>query len=194
LNDVRKSKEESAQTRKRIVEAASAEFRRNGIDGTGLADLMAAAGLTHGGFYKHFESKEQVIEESLAFAAEQMVEAMRRTLSASPGHGGLRTGIAEYLSIEHRDDASGGCPFAALGSEMARGSDAVREATTAGFLKMVDVIAGQLDGKSPAAARKQALLMLSTMIGAVTMARMVTDPDLSASILRQARKHLTRSS
>jgi TetR/AcrR family transcriptional regulator, transcriptional repressor for nem operon len=194
LNDVRKSKEESAQTRKRIVEAASAEFRRNGIDGTGLADLMAAAGLTHGGFYKHFESKEQVIEESLAFAAEQMVEAMRRTLSASPGNGGLRTGIAEYLSIEHRDDASGGCPFAALGSEMARGSDAVREATTTGFLKMVDVIAGQLDGKSPAAARKQALLMLSTMIGAVTMARMVTDPDLSASILRQARKHLTRSS
>jgi TetR/AcrR family transcriptional repressor of nem operon len=194
LNDVRKSKDESAQTRERIVEAASAEFRRNGIDGTGLADLMAAAGLTHGGFYKHFESKEQVIEESLAFAAEQMVEAMRRTLSASPGNGGLRTGIAEYLSIEHRDDAAGGCPFAALGSEMARGSDAVREATTAGFLKMVDVIAGQLDGKSPAAARKEALLMLSTMIGAVTMARMVTDPDLSASILRQARKHLTRSS
>jgi TetR/AcrR family transcriptional repressor of nem operon len=194
LNDMRKSKEESAQTRQRIVEAASAEFRRNGVDGTGLTDLMAAAGLTHGGFYKHFEAKEQVIAESLALAAESMVEAIRRILSASPGNRGLHAAIAEYLSIKHRDDAAGGCPFAALGSEMARGSDAVREATTTGFLKMVDTIASQLDGMSPAAAKKEALLMLSTMIGAVTMARMVTDPDLSASILRQARNHLTRSS
>jgi TetR/AcrR family transcriptional regulator, transcriptional repressor for nem operon len=192
-NDMRKSKEESAHTRQRIVEAASVEFRRNGVDGTGLADLMATAGLTHGGFYKHFGSKEQVIAESLAFAAESMVETLGRILVASPGTRGLHAAIAEYLSTKHRDDAAGGCPFAALGSEMARGSDAVREATTAGFLEMVDTIAGQLDGMSPAAAKKEALLMLSTMIGAVTMARMVTDPDLSASILRQARKRLTRS-
>jgi TetR/AcrR family transcriptional regulator, transcriptional repressor for nem operon len=194
LNDMRKSKEESAQTRQRIVEAASAEFRRNGVGGTGLADFMAAAGLTHGGFYKHFESKEQVIAESLALAAESMVKTIRRILLASPGDRGLHAAIAEYLSIKHRDDAAGGCPFAALGSEMARGSDAVREATTTGFLKMVDTIASQLDGMSPAAAKKEALLMLSTMIGAVTMARMVRDPDLSASILRQARKRLTQSS
>jgi TetR/AcrR family transcriptional regulator, transcriptional repressor for nem operon len=191
---MRKSKEETAETRQRIVEAASAEFRRNGVDGTGLADLMATAGLTHGGFYKHFESKDQVIAESLALAAESMVETMRRIMSASRGNRRVDTGIAEYLSIKHRDDAADGCPFAALGSEMARGSDDVREATTTGFLKMVDTIAGQLDGLSPAAAKKEALFMLSTMIGAVTMARMVTDPDLSASILREARKHLTRSS
>jgi TetR/AcrR family transcriptional regulator, transcriptional repressor for nem operon len=191
---MRKSKEETAHTRQRIVEAASAEFRRNGVDGTGLAELMAAAGLTHGGFYKHFESKDQVIAESLALAAESMVETMKRIMSAPRGNRGVHAGIAEYLSAKHRDNAADGCPFAALGSEMARGSDDVREATTAGFLKMVDAIAGQLDGLSPAAARKEALFMLSAMIGAVTMARMVTDPELSASILREARKHLTRSS
>jgi len=191
---MRKSRQETAETRQRIVEAGSAEFRRNGIDRTGLSDLMAAAGLTHGGFYKHFESKEQAVEESLALAMESMVETWTRTLSAAPGARGLQAAIAEYLSIDHRDDAAGGCPFAALGSEVARGSDSVREATTTGFVKMVDLIASQLDGMTPAAARKEALWMLSTMIGAVTMARVVTDPDLSVSILREARKRLTQSS
>src|ERR1700753_2125237 len=124
---MRKSKLETAATRQRIVTAADGEFRRKGIDGTGLADLMAAAGLTHGGFYKHFRSKEQVVEESVALATQSMVEAMRRTLSASPGGQGLQTAIGEYLSADHRDDAAGGCPFAALGSEVARSSDAVRE-------------------------------------------------------------------
>ena len=189
---MRKSKEEAAHTRKRIVEAASAEFRRNGIDGTGLADLMAAAGLTHGGFYKHFDSKEQVVEESLALAADTMAESIKGTVSASPGADGLHAAITNYLSIKYRDDPAGGCPFVTLGSEMARSSDAVREAVTAGFLKMVDTIAGRLDGRSPAAARNEALVTLSTMIGAVTMARVVADPDLSTSLLEQARAHLTR--
>jgi TetR/AcrR family transcriptional regulator, transcriptional repressor for nem operon len=192
--DMRKSRQETAETRQRIVEAASAEFRRDGLDGTGLADLMAAAGLTHGGFYKHFESKEQVIEESLALAIESMVELMQHTVSASPAPRGLQTMIADYLSIKFRDDVAGGCPFVALGSDMARSGDGVREAATSGFVKMVDIIASQLGGSSPATAKKEALVMLSTMIGAVTMARIVTDPKLSASILQQARKHLTRAS
>jgi TetR/AcrR family transcriptional repressor of nem operon len=192
--EMRKSRQETAETRQRIVEAASAEFRRNGIDGTGLANLMAAAGMTHGGFYKHFESKEQVVKESLALAIEEMVESLRSTVSASPGKRGLHAAITNYLSTGYRDDPAGGCPFVALGSDMARSSDAVREATTAGFLDMVDVIASQLDSKSPAVAKKDALVMLSTMIGAATMARVVNDPELSESILQQARKFLTRPS
>ena len=189
---MRKSKQEAAETRQRIVEAASAEFRRKGIGGTGLADLMAAAGLTHGGFYKHFDSKDRVVEESLALAAGSLVDAVESKLSASSGGRGLHAAIADYLSMEHRDNAADGCCFVALGSELARGSEGVREAATAGFVKLVDVFAGQLDGMSPAAARKQALVMLCTIIGALTMARVVTDPQLSSSILRQARKHLTR--
>jgi TetR/AcrR family transcriptional regulator, transcriptional repressor for nem operon len=191
---MRKSRQEAAETRQRIVSAASAEFRRNGIDRTGLADLMMAAGLTHGGFYKHFDSKEQVVEESIALGIEAMVEAWHRTLSKAPANRGLRTAIAEYLSIDHRDDIATSCPFSALGSEMVRTGDPVREAATTGFLKMIDVIAGELEDMTPAAARKEALWIMSSMIGAVTMARVVNDPELSASILREARKHLIRTS
>jgi TetR/AcrR family transcriptional repressor of nem operon len=187
---VRKSRQEAAQTRQRIVESASVEFRRRGIAGTGLADLMAAAGMTHGGFYKHFESKEQVVEESVALATETMLASMQASLSAAPGSRGLRTVMADYLSTAYRDDSSEGCPFVTLGSEMARSSEAVREAATAGFLQIVDMLAGQFEDLSPAAARKEAMLMFSTMIGAMTMARVVTDPRLSATLLQQARKHL----
>jgi TetR/AcrR family transcriptional repressor of nem operon len=189
---MRKSNLEAAETRQRIVAAASAEFRSNGIDGTGLAALMAAAGLTHGGFYKHFESKEQAVEESIALGIESMAESWRETIACKPGPGGLQTVISDYLSIAFRDDKAGGCPFAALGSDLARSGDAVREAATNGFLDMVDIIAGQLEGMTPAAARKHALWMMSAMIGAVTMARVVTDADLSATILREARKQLAQ--
>ncbi|UPG84061.1 TetR/AcrR family transcriptional regulator [Luteibacter aegosomatis] len=190
---MRKSRQESAETRRRIVEAASLEFRSRGISGAGVADVMAAAGLTQGGFYKHFESKEHVVEESLTFALESMVEAMANTLAATPGKRGLQKGIADYLSLEYRDDVANGCPFVALAGEVARSSESVRDAMTTGFVKMAELIAGRLEMPA-AAARKEALTMLSTMIGAVTMARVVTDPSLSASILEQARKHLARLS
>jgi TetR/AcrR family transcriptional regulator, transcriptional repressor for nem operon len=189
---MRKSRRETAETRQRIVEAASGEFRRNGIDRTGLSELMAAAGLTHGGFYKHFESKKQAVAESIAFGIESTIESWRRTLSSAPPNLGLQTAITEYLSTHHRDDVASGCPFPALGSEMARSDNSVREATTAGFLKVVDLIASQLGGMTRSAARKEALWMFSTMIGAVIMARVVTDPSVSDSILREARKHLVR--
>jgi TetR/AcrR family transcriptional regulator, transcriptional repressor for nem operon len=191
---MRKSRQEAAETRQRIVEAASTEFRGNGIESTGLADLMTAAGLTHGGFYKHFDSKEQVVEESIALGIESMVESWRRTLSAARPHRGLRTAIKEYLSVNHRENLATGCPFSALGCEMARSGDGVRDSATTGFLKMIDLIAGQLNGMMPAAARKEALWMMSAMIGAVTMARVVTNPELSASILRETFRHLTRPS
>ncbi|WP_326540747.1 TetR/AcrR family transcriptional regulator [Pseudorhodoferax sp.] len=191
---MRRSRQETAETRQRIVDTASTEFRRNGIAATGLAPLMAAAGLTHGGFYKHFGSKEQVVEESVAHGIDAMVVAMDRILQAAPGERGLRSAIEAYLSPEHRDAAAGGCPLAALGSELARGPDAVRAATTAGLLKMVDTLAAQFEGVPPAAARKEALWIFTAMVGAVTMARAVDDPDLSATILRQARSHLVRPS
>jgi len=92
---------------------------------------MAAAGLTHGGFYKHFDSKDQVVEESVTLAAGSYADAVESKLSASSGDRGLHAAIADYLSIEHRDNAADGCPFVALGSELARSSEGVREATTA---------------------------------------------------------------
>jgi TetR/AcrR family transcriptional repressor of nem operon len=187
---MRKSRQEAAETRQRIIEAASSRFRENGIDGTALADLMAQAGLTHGGFYKHFASKEQVVLESLQLAAGSLRESMKFSLSRSTDIRGLNAAINDYLSPEHRDDPGGGCPFVALASELARASDEVRDATTEGIVNLVDLIASRLGELPPAAAKKKALVMLSTMMGALTIARMVNDEQLSATILREARKAL----
>lgn len=152
---------------------------------------MAVAGMTHGGFYGHFASKEQLVADSLAFGMESLVEWMRRTVSALPGDRGLQVIIAHYLSIQLRDDVARGCSLTALGSQLVHSSDTVRATATTGFLNIVNVIAGQLGDRTPATARKDALAMLSMMIGAATMARIVTDSDLSISILHEARKRLS---
>ena len=186
---MRKSKAEAAETRKRIVETASEEFRRKGIDGTSVADLMAAAGLTHGGFYRHFDSKDQLIAEasaaSMVEAVEQNAAAARR--GAKPGFNAI---IENYLTTRHRDQHAEGCPFAALGSELARADATAREAASEGFLRLVEVIARQLPGTKAEPSKDKALFVLSAMVGALTMSRMVNDPALSKAILQQTKRHL----
>jgi TetR/AcrR family transcriptional repressor of nem operon len=188
---MRKSKLETAETRKRIVEAASAQFRENGIAETGLADLMGAAGLTHGGFYKHFESKEQVVVESVELATQSMMRATEAILAAAPPGKEIQAFLADYLSTDHQNHPARACPFATLSCDAARSSDAVRTAFTRGFQNLVETIARQFKDLSPAAAKKEALVTLSTMIGALTISRFVNDPDLSTAVLREAKKHLT---
>jgi TetR/AcrR family transcriptional regulator, transcriptional repressor for nem operon len=188
---MRKSKQEAARTRERIVEAAALEFRRNGIAGTGLADLMAAAGLTHGGFYRHFGSKDQLVAEACAAAMEAGAKTSVTALSHHGKRNGLEALAANYLSKSHRDDRSGGCPFAALGSELVRADEKTRAVATEGLLKYADLIASQLDGMRPDDAKRRALAALSTMVGALILARIVTDPKLSALLLREAEKHVS---
>lgn len=190
---MRKSKQEAAATRQRIVKAAAAEFCQKGIDRTGLSDLMAVAGLTHGGFYRHFASKNQIVAEACAIAAEAMVARLGASASKKSPQSGLKTIAASYLSAAHRDDPSDGCPLAALGSEMARGDETTRGAATEAFLKLVNVIAVQFGKTRPSVARQRALVAAATMIGALTMSRIVTDSELSATILRQAEKQLTNT-
>src|SRR3954447_7319599 len=127
---MRKSREEAAETRKRIVKAAACEFREKGIVATGLADLMKAAGMTHGGFYKHFASKDQLVAEAFAQAVE---EAFGR-MEAQPT---IDAAVAGYLSTRHRGPPASGCPLSAIGSELARTDAATREAATAGFERLV---------------------------------------------------------
>ncbi len=183
---MRKSKQEAARTRERIVEAAAAEFRENGIAATGLADLMSAAGLTHGGFYRHFDSKDQLIEEACAEAIATMTDRLASAASRKSGRAGLKAAKTVYLSTHHRDNPREGCPLAALGSELARADAKTRAAATAGFQKMVDVLASQFDQDKPSEARKRAIAAASTLIGALTMSRIVNDEALSDSILRIA--------
>jgi TetR/AcrR family transcriptional repressor of nem operon len=181
---MRKSREEAAQTRKRIVTAASGEFRKNGIVATGLNDLMSAAGLTHGGFYKHFESKDQLVAEACAEAVTEILETLAAAASEKGG------AAAAYLSTDHRDNLATGCPLSAIGSELARSDEKTRAAATAGFLRLVEIMAGQFGKAPPATARRRALVAVSTMIGALTMSRVVTDPELSVKILKEAEKSL----
>ena len=187
---MRKSKQEAAATRRRIVKAAAAKFRQNGIGGTGLSDLMAAAGLTHGGFYRHFDSKDQIVAEACAAATESAIATF---FSNNSTRSGLKARVAKYLSPAHRDDPSSGCPLVALGSEIARADERTRAAATQAFLELVDIIAAESGKTRPDVAKRRALVAASTMIGALTMSRIVTDRELSAAILQQSEKHLVHA-
>lgn len=189
---MRRSKQEAAETRQRIISAAAAEFRRNGINDTGLSDLMAAAGLTHGGFYRHFESKGQLVAEACAAAVRSMIDTFAAAAAGKSPQSRLKAAAAAYLSPKHRDDPAHGCPLAALGSEIARGDEGVRSAATDGFLRLVEIIAAQYNGARPDLAKQRALAAASLMIGALTMSRIVTDPELSSEILFAGKQVLRR--
>lgn len=188
---MRKSKQETAQTRQRIVETAAAEFRRNGINATGLSDLMAAAGLTHGGFYRHFSSKDQLAAEACASAIDAVATWFTGPTSGERHRSGIEALVAGYLSANHRDNPSEGCPFAALGSELARADKDTRAVATEGMLRIMGLLAQQFPGMRPDLAKRRALAAFATMVGALTLARIVTDPKLSALLLREGAKQVT---
>jgi TetR/AcrR family transcriptional regulator, transcriptional repressor for nem operon len=133
------------------------------------------------------------VAESCAAAVDSVVESFTSALSRKAKRSGLKAVAASYLSKEHKDNSSGCCPFVALGSELVRSDDTTRSVATDGFLKLVDIIAAQFNRTRPDVAKARALVALSTMIGAVTISRMVTDPELSATILQQTKKQLTEA-
>ncbi|MBV6821945.1 TetR/AcrR family transcriptional regulator [Pseudomonas sp. PD9R] len=183
---MRKSRQETTETRKRIVEAASVEFRKNGIDGTGLAGLMAAAGLTHGGFYRHFESKDQVVAQACGAAIDVLVSELEEIAD----EGGFNAAVGYYLSTDHRDSLEKSCPYAALGSELARGNEQTKEVATLGLERVIELLSAQSESSVPGAARARAIVAMCTMMGALTLSRMVTHPALSTEILEAAYEHL----
>jgi TetR/AcrR family transcriptional repressor of nem operon len=180
---VRKSNKEAAQTREAIVAAAADHIRRTGIAEASLADVMAAAGLTHGGFYRHFRNKEHLVAEALSAAGDKTIS----TISRNMDKGGVNAAVDSYLSKSHRDSPNPICPFAALGSEMARSSSETKAAATAVLERLFAILT---EGASGPEARGQAIITLSTMIGAMTLARITSDTPLSEEILDQAKDHL----
>jgi TetR/AcrR family transcriptional regulator, transcriptional repressor for nem operon len=187
-NTVRKSKQEALRTRERIVAAASEEFRQHGIVATGLADLMGSPGLTHGGFYKHFQSKDELITEAASKAMATTHEAMKVIGSEIPGVEGLKKIVTKYLAADHRDDPGEGCPFAALGAELARCDEKTRDAATRGLRDYISVLASHLDRLKPGEAKNRATAIFATMVGALILARIANDEKLSQSILRNAQE------
>ena len=187
---MRKSKVETADTRRRIVEVAAREFRIHGIQATGLNNVMSPLGLTQGGFYRHFSSKDQLIAEACSQAMTEVIDGLEAAARDSDADNGFAAVVNAYVSEHHRDTQTGGCPLAAMGSELARADAQTRAAATQGFEELVDVLAKRMDGKSPKAARSSAVFAVAAMIGAVTMSRVVEDSDASAAILEDVKQHL----
>jgi TetR/AcrR family transcriptional regulator, transcriptional repressor for nem operon len=188
---MRRSREETAETRRNIVKAAGIRFRQNGICETGLADLMESAGLTHGGFYRHFDSKDQLISEASADAFAANAAEMEAAASTAKGRKALEAIANAYLSLEHRKDRAHGCPLAALGSELARSEKSTRSAATEGILKMIAIVAERMKDPNTDRAKKSASVFVATMLGALTISRIIADPKVSKEILAAARAKLS---
>jgi TetR/AcrR family transcriptional regulator, transcriptional repressor for nem operon len=167
-------------TRRRIIETASARFRKDGIEGVGLADLMAEAGLTNGGFYSHFSSKEDLVRAALE-------EATCRSAQNSDcriEEGGLEAWIRAYLRTKHRDHPERGCVVAALAAELARRPEATRKTFAENIAKVRSAIEAHLPASlSAALKRKTAVGIFATLVGSLQIARAVHDPSLSDEIL-----------
>jgi TetR/AcrR family transcriptional repressor of nem operon len=179
---VRRSREEAARTRREAVETASRLFRKHGIEGVSVADVMASLGMTAGGFYRHFESKEALAAEACAaaFAASGLAQESAASAEAM---------VRGYLSEEHRDAPAVGCPLPALVSDMARQPAAVRSTYSRGVrnaLARIEHLAPRTDSGTRRA-------LLAGMVGALAIARAVDDGELSAAILRDARRFWTRT-
>lgn len=182
------SKEQMAENRERILDVAAQLFREKGFDGIGVADLMKSAGLTHGGFYGHFASKDELMAEASARALQRLQAAwaaMARE-AAAQGREPLAAIEAAYLSPRHRDAPGQGCLLAALGSDAARQGPAVRRAVTEGVRAQVEGLASLVPGRTKAARRQRALADYASLVGAMVLARAVDDEDLSNEILRAA--------
>ncbi len=185
---MKKSKEETALTKARIVDTAARLLRERGLDGVSVAEIMADAGLTHGGFYAHFPSKEALCAAAITHASSETTTRLAKRLAAHDG--GLDAFATDYVSKRHRASPAQGCVVAALASDAAHGDPAVRAALTAAVEQLVGVIEHQLDG-SPAA-RARAVAAMTSAVGAVILARAVDDPALSNEILEAARAQLAR--
>lgn len=189
---MRVSREKAAENRRRVVRTAGRLFREKGYDGIGVADLMKAAGLTHGGFYGHFGSKEDLAAEAVSEDLKASAERWRKRMAERPD-APLAAVVERYLSDEHRDDASLGCPVAALACDTSRRSQAVRDAFGAGAEGLIEVLASVMPESTPQARRQSAMVAFSAMVGALMLSRAVGDRELSDEILQAARAAFARN-
>ena len=176
------SREQAAQHRERILEAAAQRFRERGFDGIGVADLMKEAGLTHGGFYGHFSSKDDLIAEACARALAQSLARWHKVADRASGDP-LSALAGAYLTSSHRDNPGAGCVLAALGPDVSRQGPAVRHSVTGYVRSACDLLAKLVPGKSKTARRQEAISTWATLVGAIVIARAVDDRALSREIL-----------
>jgi TetR/AcrR family transcriptional repressor of nem operon len=178
-------------THERIVETAARAIRRSGYGGPGVADIMKEAGLTHGGFYAHFDSREAMLAEAADRAGAETVATLERIAAAAPPEQALEAILRAYLSRAHVEGIESGCAVAALGSEMPRQSAQVRRTATRRIKEMIDLVTRQLPEWGKPGAHERALVTLATAVGALVLVRAVDDPKLSEALREAALNHLT---
>jgi TetR/AcrR family transcriptional repressor of nem operon len=176
------TKEQAAATRARILDEAAKLFRERGFGGIGVADLMKGIGLTHGGFYGHFSSKEALMAEACKHAVSIMLEEWNRVADAAPAKP-LAAITVPYLSTRHRDRSGTGCLMAALGPEVSRQAAPVRHVVTECLGSVLEFLARLTPGKSAAVKHKKAIVTFASMVGALVIARAVNDSKVSEEIL-----------
>ena len=176
----------------RIVSVAARAIRRSGYGGTGVADIMKEAGLTHGAFYAHFSSREAMLAEAAGRACAESAAAAADAVASAPSKMALASMLSAYLSKEHIEDTELGCPLAALGSETPRQAPEVRRVATRHIKEMIDLVARQSPDWGQPVAHERALVTVCAMVGALVLARVVDEPGLSDGLREAALEHLTR--
>ncbi len=179
---------QKAQTHERIVRVAAAAIRRKGYAGAGVAEVMGEAGLTHGGFYAHFRSRDAMLAEAADQAGADGIGQLARIAAAAPAEAALAALADAYLSDRHVERAERGCPIVAAGSELPRQAPAVRRAATLRIKEMLDLVERHGGAWGEPGGHEQALAQLACMVGAMIIARAVDDPALSQAIRRAARR------
>ncbi len=187
---MRYSKEHKNATHDRIVRKASMRLREQGIHGVGVAELMKDAGLTHGGFYSHFESREALMVEAVTYAMDRSMASWRELTDDLPPSQRLAVIADAYLSKQHRDDPGRGCAVLAVGAEIARETAKTRRAFAAKVTAMIEMLAEQMEGVPAKQARQQASAMLASMVGTLLLARVTGAGELSDEILAAGRAAL----
>ncbi len=185
---MRYSKEHKQETHARIVKKAATRLREKGAHGIGVADLMKDAGLTHGGFYAHFDSREALVIEAFNYAMDRANERWRKVTAEVPPEKRLALIVDGYLTALHRDEPGQGCAVPALGAEIARESPKTRKAFALKLDQMIEMIADQIQDMPRKAARKQAMATLATMLGTIVMSRIAGNGEMSDEILSAGRE------
>jgi TetR/AcrR family transcriptional repressor of nem operon len=175
------------ETHKALIAVAAAQLRAQGPDRLSVAGVMKAAGLTHGGFYAHFKSKDALVDETLAEIFAKAKRRMGRLLDGLPPKHALATYVDFYLGTAHRDDASNGCPITALNSDMPRQTKKIRAKFEAGMKALVAALAERMAAADIAEAQKLAPSILAAMAGAVSLSRSISDRALSDELLASTR-------
>jgi TetR/AcrR family transcriptional regulator, transcriptional repressor for nem operon len=186
---MRVSRIQAAENRQTVINVASRLFRERGFDGIGLKDLMEGAGLTQGAFYKQFESKEDLAAQASRRALESASQRWSAAIAENPDDP-LGAVIAFYLSAGHREEKLDGCPVVALGSDAARQGTGVKAAFEEGIKAYLEVLGPLLPKTDGEDSNRKAMVVLSTMVGAMTLSRAVNDPDLAQAFQNAAVEHV----